>query len=203
MLVNLADWCFRRRRVVVLTWLGALVVSFLLAGALVYTSFSASTEASTPSEVMKNAEPGRSYQLTGKVVKGSVERQDDGLEFAILDRDGTASVPVSYAGVVPDPSSTSLPRGIAFPIPVLAPEELADVRAHYASLVDAHGGKLRSFDRSHYYFGWAYDLATHPRILDTVSSVLGDDVVVYSGHGPETTLGRERRTNPFLTGRYL
>jgi RND superfamily putative drug exporter len=34
MLVNLANWCFRRRRVVVITWLGALVVSFLLAGAL-------------------------------------------------------------------------------------------------------------------------------------------------------------------------
>ena len=29
---------------------------------------------------------------------------------------------------------------------------------------------------------------------------LGDDVIVYSGHGPETTLGRERLTNPFLTG---
>ena len=31
---------------------------------------------------------------------------------------------------------------------------------------------------------------------------LGDDVEVYSGHGPETTVGRERRTNPFLTGPY-
>jgi glyoxylase-like metal-dependent hydrolase (beta-lactamase superfamily II) len=29
---------------------------------------------------------------------------------------------------------------------------------------------------------------------------LGDDVRVYSGHGPQTTLGRERQTNPFLTG---
>ncbi|HVF87486.1 MAG TPA: MBL fold metallo-hydrolase [Pyrinomonadaceae bacterium] len=27
---------------------------------------------------------------------------------------------------------------------------------------------------------------------------LGDDVVVYPGHGPETTIGRERLTNPFL-----
>jgi glyoxylase-like metal-dependent hydrolase (beta-lactamase superfamily II) len=27
---------------------------------------------------------------------------------------------------------------------------------------------------------------------------LGDDVDVYCGHGPETTLGRERRSNPFL-----
>ena len=33
MLVNLADWCFRRRRLVVLAWLGALAASFLLAGA--------------------------------------------------------------------------------------------------------------------------------------------------------------------------
>jgi hydroxyacylglutathione hydrolase len=31
---------------------------------------------------------------------------------------------------------------------------------------------------------------------------LGDDVEVYSGHGPTTTIGQERRTNPFLTGAY-
>ena len=29
---------------------------------------------------------------------------------------------------------------------------------------------------------------------------LGDDFTVYCGHGPETTIGRERITNPFLTG---
>jgi glyoxylase-like metal-dependent hydrolase (beta-lactamase superfamily II) len=31
---------------------------------------------------------------------------------------------------------------------------------------------------------------------------VGDDVVVYSGHGPETTIGEEKRANPFLTGAY-
>jgi hydroxyacylglutathione hydrolase len=31
---------------------------------------------------------------------------------------------------------------------------------------------------------------------------LGDEFVVYSGHGPETTVGHERTTNPFLTGAY-
>lgn len=31
---------------------------------------------------------------------------------------------------------------------------------------------------------------------------LGDDVTVYSGHGPLTTIGAERQTNPFLTGAY-
>jgi len=28
---------------------------------------------------------------------------------------------------------------------------------------------------------------------------LGDDVVVYPGHGPKTTVGRERKTNPFFS----
>jgi glyoxylase-like metal-dependent hydrolase (beta-lactamase superfamily II) len=29
---------------------------------------------------------------------------------------------------------------------------------------------------------------------------LGDDVVVYPGHGPHTTVGQEKRYNPFFTG---
>jgi hydroxyacylglutathione hydrolase len=29
---------------------------------------------------------------------------------------------------------------------------------------------------------------------------LPDETIVYSGHGPETTIGRERGANPFLTG---
>lgn len=31
---------------------------------------------------------------------------------------------------------------------------------------------------------------------------LPDSTIVYSGHGPETTIGDERRTNPFLTGAF-
>jgi cytochrome c-type biogenesis protein CcmE len=78
----------------------ALSAAVLLATALIYTSFSASTEASKPSEI----EPGKSYELTGKVVQGSIQKSgDDELRFRIRDRDGTESVAVAYAGVVPDP----------------------------------------------------------------------------------------------------
>jgi glyoxylase-like metal-dependent hydrolase (beta-lactamase superfamily II) len=31
---------------------------------------------------------------------------------------------------------------------------------------------------------------------------LGDDVRIVPGHGPESTIGEERRYNPFLSGRY-
>jgi hydroxyacylglutathione hydrolase len=32
-------------------------------------------------------------------------------------------------------------------------------------------------------------------------ATLSDETIVYPGHGPETTVGREKRSNPFLTGR--
>ena len=38
-------------------------------------------------------------------------------------------------------------------------------------------------------------------LIGSIRSVLfpfGDDAVVHSGHGPDTTIGRERATNPFL-----
>ena len=86
----------RKRRLRLIVALGA---ALALAGALVYTSFSAATEASKPSQI----EPGRSYELTGKVVRGSIERGGEELRFRIRDRDGTHSVPVRYTGAVPDP----------------------------------------------------------------------------------------------------
>ncbi len=43
----------------------------------------------------------------------------------------------------------------------------------------------------------------HGRLLRSIRDellTLPDDTVVYPGHGPATTIGRERRENPFLTG---
>jgi cytochrome c-type biogenesis protein CcmE len=86
----------RKRRLRLIVALGAAVA---LATALVYTSFSASTEAAKPSQL----KPGRSYEVTGKVVNGSISHSGDTLLFRIRDRDGRRSVPVSYTGAVPDP----------------------------------------------------------------------------------------------------
>jgi cytochrome c-type biogenesis protein CcmE len=74
----------------------------LLAGGLMFTSFTADTPATTPSELLSKKGSG-DYKLTGKVVDGSVKRNGEELTFQIRDRDGTEAVPVTYTGVVPDP----------------------------------------------------------------------------------------------------
>jgi cytochrome c-type biogenesis protein CcmE len=81
----------------------ALTAAVLLASALMYTSFSASSPAKSPSELLASADAGRTYQLTGRVQHGSVERDGQTLSFRVRDRAGEASVPVRYTGAVPDP----------------------------------------------------------------------------------------------------
>jgi cytochrome c-type biogenesis protein CcmE len=89
----------RRRRIRAAV---SLTAALLLAMALAYTSFSASSEASSPGQLLRDAKPGRSYQLTGTVVPGYT-RAGDTLRFRVRDRTGRASVLVAYTGEVPDP----------------------------------------------------------------------------------------------------
>jgi len=90
----------RKRKIRLIVALG---VAVLLAVALVYTSFSASTEAKEPSQLL-TAAPGTSYDMTGKVVRGSIRHQGEELRFRVVDREGGGeSLPVTYSGTVPDP----------------------------------------------------------------------------------------------------
>jgi cytochrome c-type biogenesis protein CcmE len=89
----------RKRKVRLVVALGA---ALLLAGTLLYTSFASSTEAKTPSQVLA-AGSGGTYEMTGKVVPGSIAHQGATLVFQVRDRQGSRSVPVHYTGTVPDP----------------------------------------------------------------------------------------------------
>ena len=80
----------------------ALSAAVLLAAALVYVSFSASSEARSPSQLLSSSQPGKSYELTGKVVAG-YETNGTVTNFRVRDRNGNVSVPVRYEGVLPDP----------------------------------------------------------------------------------------------------
>lgn len=90
----------RKRKIRLVAALG---VAVLLSVALIYTSFSASTEAKEPSQLLAAA-PGTSYEMTGRVVPGSIHQQGSGIAFRVVDRDGGGrSLPVTYTGTVPDP----------------------------------------------------------------------------------------------------
>jgi cytochrome c-type biogenesis protein CcmE len=89
----------RKRRVRLVVASSAAVI---LAVALVYTSFSASSEARSPSQLLASADAGKSYQLTGKVVDGSIKKTGTTYQFRVRDRNGSASVPITYTGSVAD-----------------------------------------------------------------------------------------------------
>lgn len=48
---------------------------------------------------------------------------------------------------------------------------------------------------------WDFPLCSRAELLDSIRNhflTLPDETVVYPGHGPETTVGEERATNPYL-----
>src|SRR3954454_710793 len=81
----------------------ALSAAVLLAVALIYTSFSASTEAKQPSDIL-SASSDQSHQMTGVVVPNTIHHRGSQLDFRVADRDSSkSSIPVRYSGEVPDP----------------------------------------------------------------------------------------------------
>jgi cytochrome c-type biogenesis protein CcmE len=90
----------QKRKIRLVVALGAAV---LLAVALIYTSFNASSQAKQPSDLL-HASPDSSYQMTGVVVPGSIHRHGSVLDFRVADRSNSkVSIPVRYSGEVPDP----------------------------------------------------------------------------------------------------
>jgi cytochrome c-type biogenesis protein CcmE len=91
----------RKRRIRLVVALSAAV---LLAGALVWTSFSAGRAQLLPSEALARADVrDEAFELGGTVKEGSVRREGDRMSFVIKDPNGSAQIPVRYTGTVPDP----------------------------------------------------------------------------------------------------
>ena len=67
----------------------------------------------------------------------------------------------------------------------------------FASALAADGGELQVGRTD--LGGGSMEVLLHS--IRTVLFPFGDDARVYPGHGPDTTIGRERKTNPYLQER--
>ena len=93
--------------------------------------------------------------------------------------------------------------GFAFPIPVLAPQEVTSFHAYCTRLDSGTPSAPLSWrTHLHLHFRWAYELAMHPAVLDAVEDVLGPDIIILS-----TIMFAKRPGRDFVSwhqdGRYL
>ena len=73
-------------------------------------------------------------------------------------------------------------EGVLFPVPALSRPEVEPFCAGYFDLEARLGGKpsAQQLSQTHLYFRWAYDLATHPAVLDAVEAILGPNILVWT-----------------------
>lgn len=70
--------------------------------------------------------------------------------------------------------------GFVHSIPVLSETEVRRYRAEVERTCAALGGGVTRLDGLHLSFRWAWDLSTHPRLLDCMEQLLGPDILLKS-----------------------
>lgn len=70
--------------------------------------------------------------------------------------------------------------GFVHSIPILSEDEVGRYRAEVERTCAALGGGVTRLDGLHLYFRWAWDLCTHPRLLDCMEQLLGPDILLKS-----------------------
>jgi non-haem Fe2+, alpha-ketoglutarate-dependent halogenase len=68
--------------------------------------------------------------------------------------------------------------GFVHSIPILTPEEVRYYHDHVEKTWSALGGRITRADALHLFFCWAWDLATHPRLLDCLEDLIGPVIVL-------------------------
>jgi ectoine hydroxylase-related dioxygenase (phytanoyl-CoA dioxygenase family) len=68
---------------------------------------------------------------------------------------------------------------------IFSPGEIAEIRAYFDALLArtlAAGGDSYSISTAHLRYGRVYDLVTHPRIVDHVRDLVGENVIGWGSH---------------------
>lgn len=96
--------------------------------------------------------------------------------------DGRGVGALGYYSLLPTQVDTYRQNGLLFPLQVLTRTEVERARRGLEAIEQHLGGRPKPVDthQLHLYFRWAYELATHPKVLDAVESVLGPNLLVWA-----------------------
>jgi hypothetical protein len=70
--------------------------------------------------------------------------------------------------------------GFLHSIPILSRSEVVRFRAEVEKTCEALGGHVTRLDAPHLFFRWAWELSTHPRLLDCLEQLLGPNILLKS-----------------------
>ena len=72
--------------------------------------------------------------------------------------------------------------GFLYPIDALRRDEAARFRSEYERVAVLLGGSPKAvrLTQIHRFYGWAWELSSHPAVLDAVEAVIGSDIMVWS-----------------------
>ena len=70
--------------------------------------------------------------------------------------------------------------GFIHSIPILSEAEVEHYRAEVEKTCKAIGGDATRLDGLHFFFRWAWDLSTHPRLLNCLEQLVGPNIVLKS-----------------------
>jgi hypothetical protein len=71
-------------------------------------------------------------------------------------------------------------RGFVHSIPILSDDEVRHYRSEVEKTCRAIGDRVTRLDGLHLFFSWAWELSTHPRLLDSLEQILGPAIVLKS-----------------------
>jgi non-heme Fe2+,alpha-ketoglutarate-dependent halogenase len=70
--------------------------------------------------------------------------------------------------------------GFLHSVPILSEDEVVHYRAEVEKTCQALGGRVTRLDGAHLFFRWAWDLSTHPRLLNCLEQLVGPNIVLKS-----------------------
>jgi hypothetical protein len=70
--------------------------------------------------------------------------------------------------------------GFLHSIPILSAAEVSHFRAAIEETCEALGGRVTRLDGPHLFFRWAWELSTHPRVLDCMEQLIGPNILLKS-----------------------